>query len=191
MKGCRRARRQLARPASVIASVRLASSEGSQLLEFALVLPLLLVMIVGIADFAGAYNLKQKLNNAAREGARYAANQSSNVNDINATSVGAVGTVVSNYLTNAGISQCAIGGATGGPMNYTFSSGTVGCGNFQLDVNRAATLTSNGSAYSATKVTITYPYTWLIGNMMKLLVPSSNAGLPATIQSDTTIQNIN
>ena len=176
-----------------ISRLCLTSSEGSQLLEFALVLPLLLVMIIGMADFGGAYNLKQKLNNAAREGARYAANQSSNVNDINTTSVGAVGTVVSNYLTNAGITKCTIGGATGGPMNYTFSSTSAGCGTFQLDVNRNATLTSGGITYSATKVTLAYPYSWLIGNMMKLLVPTStfNAVLPVTIQSDTTIQNIN
>jgi Flp pilus assembly protein TadG len=179
--------------ASAIWQLCLVSNEGSQLLEFALVLPLLLVMIIGIADFGGAYNLKQKLNNAVREGARYAAGQSSNVNDINTTSVGAVGTVIANYLTNAAITKCAIGGATGGPMNYTFTSTSKGCGAFQLDVNRDATFTSGGNTYIATKVAITYPYTWLIGNMLKLLVPAStlNAVLPPTIQSDTTIQNIN
>src|SRR5260370_20680101 len=48
------------------------SSSGSQLLEFALVVPLLLAMVIGILDFGQAYNLKQKLTNAAREGARFA-----------------------------------------------------------------------------------------------------------------------
>ena len=52
-------------------------SEGAQLLEFALVLPILLVFSVGIMDFGQAYNLKQKLNNASREGARFAAAENS------------------------------------------------------------------------------------------------------------------
>ena len=91
----------------------LACAEGSQLVEFALIAPLLVIVIVGVADFGGAYNLKQKLNNAAREGARYAANQSSNITDINTTSAGAVGAVVSNYLTNAGLTNCTVGSAGG------------------------------------------------------------------------------
>jgi Flp pilus assembly protein TadG len=169
------------------------SIEGAQLVEFALAAPFLLVMIVGILDFGGAYNLKQKLNNAGREGARYAVNQSSNISDINTTSVGAVGTVVSNYLTNAGVTKCAIGSAGGGPLDFTFSSASSGCGSFKLEVNRGATMTSGSVTYLATKVTITYPYTWSIGNLMKLFLPSStlNSGLPATVQADTTMQNIN
>ncbi len=50
----------------------LADTSGSQLLEFAVALPLLVVFVVGIFDFGGAFNLKQKLNNIAREGARFA-----------------------------------------------------------------------------------------------------------------------
>jgi Flp pilus assembly protein TadG len=167
--------------------------EGSQLVEFALIAPFLVVVIIGVADFGGAYNLKQKLNNAAREGARYAANQSSNITDINTTSAGAVGAVVSNYLTNAGITNCTVGSAGGGPLIFTFSSASAGCGSFQLVVNRGVQITSGGTTYLATKVTITYPYTWSIGNIMKLFMPSStlNSALPATIQTDATIQNIN
>jgi len=44
-------------------------SEGSALLEFAIVLPLLVVFIVGIYDFSGAFNEKQKIGHAAQEGA--------------------------------------------------------------------------------------------------------------------------
>src|SRR5712692_2702691 len=50
-------------------------SEGSALLEFALVLPLLVVFIVGIYDFSGAYNQKQKIEHAAQSGAIIAAGQ--------------------------------------------------------------------------------------------------------------------
>ena len=55
---------------SFLRGLGLGSNEGSELLEFALVVPLLLVFVVGIVDFGSAYNLKQQLNNAAREGAR-------------------------------------------------------------------------------------------------------------------------
>jgi Flp pilus assembly protein TadG len=170
----------------------LRSPEGSQLLEFALAAPFLLVLVVGIIDFARVYSLKQKLNNAAREGARYAAGQSSEPLDVNTTSVGAVGTVVSNYLTNAGVTQCAFGSASGGPTDYTFGSPTKGCGSFNLEVNRAVPITLNGVGYLATKVTITYPVTWSIGNVMKVFLPSSTlkSALPSTVATDATIENI-
>jgi len=42
---------------------------GSALLEFAIVLPLLVVFVVGIYDFSGAFNQKQKISHAAQEGA--------------------------------------------------------------------------------------------------------------------------
>src|ERR1700730_15850666 len=46
---------------------------AAQLVEFAVSLPLLVVFVVGIFDFSGAFTLKQKLANAAWEGARVAA----------------------------------------------------------------------------------------------------------------------
>jgi Flp pilus assembly protein TadG len=45
---------------------------GQALAEFALVLPLLLVLIAGIIEFGRAWNIKQAVTDAAREGARYA-----------------------------------------------------------------------------------------------------------------------
>src|SRR5271167_3451357 len=52
----------------------LTSDEASQLLEFAVSLPLLVVLAVGIFDFGRAFNLKHQLTNAARDGARFGAN---------------------------------------------------------------------------------------------------------------------
>src|SRR5882762_3038233 len=43
--------------------------QGAALLEFAIVLPLLMVFVVGIFDFSGAFNQKQKIEQAAQEGA--------------------------------------------------------------------------------------------------------------------------
>ena len=45
---------------------------GQALVEFALVLPILLLLLCGIIDFGWLYYNQITLNNAAREGARYA-----------------------------------------------------------------------------------------------------------------------
>ncbi len=45
----------------------------SSLVEFALVLPLLSMLLFGIVQFGLAYDMKQSINSAAREGARMAA----------------------------------------------------------------------------------------------------------------------
>jgi hypothetical protein len=46
------------------------AERGQSLVEFALVMPLLLTLLVGVVFFTMAFNLQQVLNNAAREGAR-------------------------------------------------------------------------------------------------------------------------
>lgn len=52
---------------------RLRSDRGASAVEFALVLPLLLLLVVGIAEFGRAYNVQISLSAAAREGVRVAA----------------------------------------------------------------------------------------------------------------------
>jgi Flp pilus assembly protein TadG len=44
---------------------------GQALAEFALVLPMILLFIAGIVEFGRAWNIKQAVTDAAREGARY------------------------------------------------------------------------------------------------------------------------
>ena len=48
------------------------SERGSQLIEFALVLPLLLLLVLGILDFGLLFQRYEAVTNAAREGARVA-----------------------------------------------------------------------------------------------------------------------
>jgi len=50
----------------------LAEERGAALVEFALVLPMLLVVIVGIVDFGFVFQRYEVITNAAREGARLA-----------------------------------------------------------------------------------------------------------------------
>ncbi len=43
---------------------------GQALIEMAIALPILLALLIGIFEFARAYNVQQVITNAAREGAR-------------------------------------------------------------------------------------------------------------------------
>ena len=165
--------------------------DGAQLLELAFVLPLLAVLIVGILDFGEAYNLKQKLNNAAREGARFAAGQNSGVN-LSTSDVTAVRDAVNNYLTNARVTQCAIASSpTVAGFVYTFNSSSGGCGGFSLVIDRNYLITAGTVTSAATHVTLTYPFTWSLGNVIKLLLPGSTLSLPTTLSTDAIMQNLN
>ena len=161
--------------------------EGSQLLELAIVLPLLAAMIVGIFDFGEAYNLKQKLNNTAREAARFAASQNSGYS-LNDNDVAAIPQVVNSYLQSAGLTQCTFGAPTKATFVYTSSATGTGCGTASLVIDREFLI--NASTLG-TKVTLVYPFTWRVGNVMKLLLPSSTLTLPTTLSTDAIMQNIN
>ena len=50
---------------------------GAAAVEFALVMPLLLILVLGIAEFGRAYNIQTTLSAAAREGVRVMALQNS------------------------------------------------------------------------------------------------------------------
>jgi Flp pilus assembly protein TadG len=53
-------------------AARIRDSKGQALVEFALLLPVILLLLVGMLEFARAWNLHQVMTDAAREGARRA-----------------------------------------------------------------------------------------------------------------------
>jgi Flp pilus assembly protein TadG len=55
------------------------NSRGQALVEFALVMPLLLILIISVFEFGRAWNLHQTITDAAREGARTAVVANSSV----------------------------------------------------------------------------------------------------------------
>jgi Flp pilus assembly protein TadG len=57
---------------------KLKSQRGQALVEFALILPLLLTLVLGIFDFGTAYNYQNDMSQLANEAARYAAVQGCN-----------------------------------------------------------------------------------------------------------------
>jgi Flp pilus assembly protein TadG len=58
--------------AEIRLSRSLKSEQGAELIEFALVLPLLLLVVLGIAEFGFIFMRYEVVTNAAREGARMA-----------------------------------------------------------------------------------------------------------------------
>jgi Flp pilus assembly protein TadG len=95
---------------------------GQSLLEFAIVLPILLALLVGIFEFGVAWNRKQVLTNAARDGARRAVLPSP-------TPADTVDAVVDNYLTSAGITPADVN------RNYSgLAAGTGGTVTIQLQM---------------------------------------------------------
>jgi len=184
------------------------STTGAAVVEFAVALPLLIVLVVGIFDFGGAFNLKQELNNAAREGARFGAAQPTN--DLCTgcgapPSVDAIRFLVDAYLVAAHINDCGLNGsgvpAAGPPWIYT-ANGNGCVGTLTLTIARDATgglatptcsLTMNNyggiTVYApCTKVTIQYPYQWHFNNVIQLISPGSNF-LLGTIQTNGTVAN--
>lgn len=82
-------------------SHRVLRRSGQALVEMALVMPALLFMLLGLLEFARAFNAKQAVNDAAREGARHAV-----VNDAEITQ-DSVESVVFTALRRAGIPEDA------------------------------------------------------------------------------------
>ncbi len=172
----------------------LRDSEAAQLLEFALVLPLLVVMVIGAVDFGAAWLLKDKLSNAARDGARIAASQ---LNDLNSgsnppASVTAVRDAVANYLTNANVTTCAIdtNASSAGTLAWQYASSSAGCGNFLLKIERGYTFTGGGMTLTATRVTLNYPFNWNFGHVVKLLAPSSTYTASLPLSTTAVMQNL-
>src|ERR1700693_3459947 len=112
----------------------LKGDRGSALLEFAIVLPLLVVFVVGIYDFSGAFNQKQKIEQAAQEGAIIAGAQP--MSDIATTtgdpdSLHPVVTAVFNSLAGSGVlprgTTCAPPGTASGPIGLAWTYTISGC----------------------------------------------------------------
>jgi Flp pilus assembly protein TadG len=187
---------------------------AAQIVEFAVALPLLVVFVVGIFDFSGAFTLKQKLTNVARDAARAAA--SDPASDLTAPqaavpiSVSDAFQIVDNYLLANHLSDCGLSGATSSASGLTWTyTATTGCpaGGLTLIVNRGyyfpeagasgqpATLTctpvgpGGQTAVISTCVSIQYPYQWRFGRVASLL--GSATALPTQINASAVAMNEN
>ncbi|MGA8153384.1 MAG: TadE/TadG family type IV pilus assembly protein [Terriglobales bacterium] len=170
--------------------------EGSSLVEFAISLPLLVVLVVGIFDFGGAFNQKQMLNNAVREGARFGSSQPTNDLCTGCSappSVDAIRSLVDSYLLSARVNDCGLSSAAipgaGPPWVYTANSGCAGT--MTLTINRAVALpeTISGTTVNllCTQVSVSYPYQWHFNNVIQLVAPGANFGGVAITTSATAV----
>jgi Flp pilus assembly protein TadG len=164
---------------------------AAQIAEFALSLPLLVVFVVGIFDFSGALSLKQKLTNAAREGARVAAadpsNDLGNAGHVPPVSVIDAFFVVDDYLKSENINDCGLGTTIPQPTTgLTWASSATGCPSVAangliLTINRGCwtqqTIGGNTTDVINTCVQIQYAYKWRFNSVISLLVPGASYGV--------------
>lgn len=186
---------------------KFAGDDAAQIVELAVTLPLLVVLLIGIYDFGQAYNLKQKLAAAAREGARFASNQTSG--DLTNTgsncastpdSICAVRDVVDSYLIANNINDCGLTSNTTTitPSNLQWTFTATGCtaGNFTLVINRGAIFTTSPGGtgtpltVEGSQVSLSYPYVWQFNRVVQLIAPGSAYG-PAQIPVSAVMQNVN
>ena len=182
---------------------------GAALVEFAITLPVLVVFVVGIYDFSGAFNQKQKIAQAAQEGAIIAGAQP--MNDIEPLNPNANGpdslqpvvTAVLNSLTGSKVIQtgaCTAPGTashSGTSLTWTFTiagcSATYAGDNLVILINRGSSSIPSsvgGLAPVTTIVTVSYPYHWRFGSVIQLLFPGPNGYLtPAQVTETSTVHN--
>lgn len=188
---------------------------AAQLVEFAVALPLLVVFVVGIFDFSGAFTLKQKLTNITRDAARAAAadpaSDLSQPSTAVPVSVSDAFQMIDNYLQANKINDCgitAISFTQTLPATWTYSSNGNGCpGNgLIITINRMYYFPQNGAGQPATLnctqtpfgsqlteigtcVSIQYAYQWRFGRVASLL--GSTPGLPNAITATAVTMNEN
>ena len=111
------------------------SERGAELIEFALILPLLILIILGLVDFGFMFQRFEVVTNAAREGARIAVLPGYATADVTAR--------VTSYLTSGGVAA-------------TTSNTTV-------SVTNVAIAAGAGPALTGKRVQVTYasPYLFL------------------------------
>lgn len=180
---------------------RLHGTEAVQIVEFAVTLPLLMVFLIGLTDFGGAFTLKQKLNGAVREGARLGANQPTSdlysalaSNQAPAT-VNAIRDLVGEYLQSAKVDNCNITAPAtttkSGPLEWTYTANTGCPGVLTLIVDRGFPVANGANNWViTTHVTISYPRKWQFNRVMAVLVPGTNYAGSSPINSDAVISNL-
>lgn len=186
---------------------RLGGNEGAEILEFAISLPLLLVVAVGVFDFGSAFTVKQKVGNVALGAARVASNQPTS--DLLLTggcgtpaSICSVRDVVEANLVASKLNDCGLGtanGAASGPLAWTFTANTGCGGTLTLIIERGYVYTATlpnppfqaNYTIEGTRVTLNYPYRWQFNRVAPLIAPGANYPATTQISSVAIMQNLN
>lgn len=148
---------------------RLKSQRGQALVEFALILPILLAVIIGVFDFGAAYNQKNDQNFLVNQAARYAS--------VNACTPCSSGQSIAAYVKTTADTSHLRSGVT----HITFCLPPLSGGG-----------TNDGSVGMPLQVTVTSPFNWL-GVLAGTGLPGGTITIEATVttrilqQSDGTL----
>ncbi len=171
-------------------------SRASQIVEFAVAVPLLVVFVVGIYDFGRAFNTKEKLNFAVKDGARFGATQPTNdLSQAVPLSVTAIRDLVDADIVGSGLSDCSLG-----PIQRTANLVWTATGTcpksttLTLNINRGfvvapVTGASEPVQIISTRVEISYPYKWQFNSAIQLIAPGSNYAGVTQIETDALAAN--
>lgn len=174
---------------SSVAPLDWRATDGAQLLEFAFMLPLLLALLVGVVDFGAALVKRDKLANAAREGARIAVVQSTlDLTQPNPLTVQSIRDAVVSYLNSASLPATLSGTSPCGTALFSWTYCLTNGGRVQIE--RQFLVNVNGTLVLCSRVTVRYPHNWSIGAILKLLAPSSSLSNPIMIPVDATMKNL-
>ena len=213
-----RLRSTIARSRRRQASERLRGTEGSAILEFSITIPLLVVFVVGIYDFSGAFNQKQKIEQAAQEGAIVAGAQP--MTDITPGTSSAPGpgpdslqpVVIaifnslagSKVLPNANQGTCTVNPppmAMQAVLTYTYT--ISGCSSYPTDndlvitINRgcvcgtpcAPAACASGPVTVGTRVAVSFPYHWRFNSVIQLLIPGATYQAITSLTESASVHN--
>jgi len=172
----------------------LREAEGAALLEFAIVLPLLVVFVVGIFDFSGAFNQKQKIEQAAQEGAIIAGAQPMSDIGPNPGSLQAVATAVYNSLVGSGVlpKGCvAPGTAVNTPpsLKWTYTIKACPTDDLVIVIDRGWAAAVGRPVAIGTTVQVTYPYHWRFNSVIQLLFPGAGYAAITNVTESATVHN--
>jgi Flp pilus assembly protein TadG len=136
------------------------SEKGAALLEAAITIPILLMIAVGTLEFGRAYQTWQVITNAAREGARIA------VLPGNTSTV--VDTRVRDYMRAGQLPNANTADVRVDPT----------------------TITVNGVAVGASRVTVNYPFSFIaLQPVVRLISPGTAVGAPLTMSAQALMRN--
>lgn len=182
----------------------LTCTDGSALVEFAITIPLLVVFVVGIFDFSGAFNQKQKIAQAAQEGAIVAGGQptsdiySGNANPDSLQPIVAAAfnsLAASGVLAKANQGSCRLPPAapsySGSGLSWTYNF--TGCSNYlgdqlSITVNRGAAVSGTQTAVCSI-VSVNYPYRWRFNSVIQLVIPGATYAAVTNLQESATVHN--
>jgi len=169
--------------------------KGSQIVEFAMVLPLFLVFALAAFDFGQVFALRDKLDNSAREGARQASQQTLFTEVFNgppSANTTAVAQSVFDYLLQAKVVQgCSLNaGKNSGAFTWTFSAKKC-ADDLTITVERNVLVAMNGGEVSMSRVTVSYPAHFLFFHtVIGLLAPGATYSSTFVLTPQAIMQNL-